>query len=117
MVFALHKFKHYLLCNKFVFYVDHMPLVYVVANALLRLPDITKLTGLLDETIDASLFYTELEWLNEVKNFLRTKHIEGTLSIQLKQRLVRRAKPFTLKNGKLYKMGQDKKLKQCLTTT
>jgi hypothetical protein len=30
MVFDLHKFKHYLLGNKFVFYVDHMALVYLV---------------------------------------------------------------------------------------
>jgi len=30
MVFSLHKFKHYLLGNKFVFYVDHMTLVYLV---------------------------------------------------------------------------------------
>jgi hypothetical protein len=30
MVFALHKFKHYLLGNKFEFYVDHMALVYLV---------------------------------------------------------------------------------------
>ncbi len=30
MVFSLHKFKHYLLGNKFVFYVDHMALVYLV---------------------------------------------------------------------------------------
>ncbi len=30
MVFSLHKFKHYLLSNKFVFYVDHMALVYLV---------------------------------------------------------------------------------------
>jgi hypothetical protein len=30
MVFALHKFKHYLLGNKFVFYVDHMALVYIM---------------------------------------------------------------------------------------
>jgi len=30
MVFALHKFKHYLLGNKFVFYVDHMVLVYLI---------------------------------------------------------------------------------------
>jgi hypothetical protein len=30
MVFLLHKFKHYLLGNKFVFYVDHMALVYLV---------------------------------------------------------------------------------------
>jgi hypothetical protein len=30
MAFPLHKFKHYLLGNKFVFYVDHMALVFLV---------------------------------------------------------------------------------------
>jgi hypothetical protein len=30
MVFPLHKFKHYLLGNKFVSYVGHMALVYLV---------------------------------------------------------------------------------------
>ncbi len=30
MVFSLHKFRHYLLGNKFVFYLDHMALVYLV---------------------------------------------------------------------------------------
>ncbi len=30
MVFALHKFRHYLLGNKFVFYLNHMALVYLV---------------------------------------------------------------------------------------
>ncbi len=30
MVFVLHKFRHYLLGNKFVFYVDYMALVYLV---------------------------------------------------------------------------------------
>jgi hypothetical protein len=30
MVYALHKFKHFLLGNKFVFYVDHMALEYLV---------------------------------------------------------------------------------------
>ncbi len=30
MVYALHKFKHFLLGNKFVFYVDHMALIYMV---------------------------------------------------------------------------------------
>ncbi len=30
MVVALHKFEHYLLRNKFVFYVNHMALVYLV---------------------------------------------------------------------------------------
>jgi hypothetical protein len=30
MVYALHKFKHYLLGNWFVFYVDNMALMYLV---------------------------------------------------------------------------------------
>jgi len=30
MVFALHKNRHYLLKNKFVFYVDHLALIYLV---------------------------------------------------------------------------------------
>jgi hypothetical protein len=29
-IFSFHKFRHYLLGNKFVFYVDHMALVYLV---------------------------------------------------------------------------------------
>jgi hypothetical protein len=30
MVYALHKFRQFLLGNKFVFYVDHMALMYLV---------------------------------------------------------------------------------------
>jgi hypothetical protein len=30
MVYALHKFHHYLLGNKSIFYVDHMALLYLV---------------------------------------------------------------------------------------
>jgi hypothetical protein len=30
MVYAFHKFHHYLLGNKFIFYVDHMALLYLV---------------------------------------------------------------------------------------
>jgi hypothetical protein len=104
MVFALHKFKHYLLGNKFVFYVYHMTLVYfvnkpqvlgiivrwlllfleyyfivmykssrthVVTDALSRLQNIIKPTGVHDQTLDASLFYTEPKWLNDVKDFMR----------------------------------------------
>jgi hypothetical protein len=85
MVFVLHKFKHYLLGNKFVLYVNHMALVYLVnkphvlrrvARWLLLLlkydfivvykPNKTHViinallepTCVLDQTIDASLFYT-----------------------------------------------------------
>ncbi len=54
---------------------------HVVANELLRLLDITKPTGVLDQTTDASLFNTKLEWLKDVKEFLRIGQIEGTLLI------------------------------------
>jgi len=30
MVYVVHKFWHYLLGNKFVFYVDHMVLLYLI---------------------------------------------------------------------------------------
>jgi hypothetical protein len=30
MVYALHKFKHFLLENEFVFYVNHMTFIYLV---------------------------------------------------------------------------------------
>ncbi len=30
MVYAFHKFLHHLLSNKFIFYVDHMALLYMV---------------------------------------------------------------------------------------
>ncbi len=56
------------------------------------------------------MFYIKPKWLNDVKDFLRTCQIKGTLYVQQKKRLVRRVKPFTLKNGELYKMGQDNRL-------
>jgi len=45
---------------------------HVVANALLRLLDITKPTSVPDQTIDARLFYIKLEWLKDIKEFFRT---------------------------------------------
>jgi hypothetical protein len=30
VVYALHKFRHYLLGNMFTFYVDHMALIYFI---------------------------------------------------------------------------------------
>jgi hypothetical protein len=43
---------------------------HVVANAMSILLDITKPTSVLDQTTDAS-FYTKLEWLKDVKEFMR----------------------------------------------
>jgi hypothetical protein len=61
-----------LLFLEYEFIITYKPgRIHVVANALSRLLDITKPTGVPNQTIDASLFYTKLEWLNDVKEFLR----------------------------------------------
>jgi hypothetical protein len=42
--------------------------------------------------------------------------MEDFLSARQKSRLVRRAAPFTIKNGVMYMMGHDNQLRQCLST-
>jgi hypothetical protein len=54
------------------FTIVYKPRCHVVAYALSRLPDITKPTGVVDQTTNASLFYIEPKWLNDVKEFLKT---------------------------------------------
>jgi len=55
---------------------------HVVVDALLKLPYIIEPKGVFDQTIDVNLFYTEQKWLNDVKEFSKTKHIKGVLLIQ-----------------------------------
>jgi hypothetical protein len=45
---------------------------HVVTNSLSRLLDITKPIGVPNQTKDANLFYIKIEWLNDVREFLRT---------------------------------------------
>jgi hypothetical protein len=40
---------------------------HAIIDSLSRLPNITKPTCVSNQTTYASLFYTELEWLNDVK--------------------------------------------------
>jgi hypothetical protein len=93
MVYVLHKFRHYLLRNKFVSYVALLYLVkrpqlsrqvtrwmllfleynfsmvyklrcsHSVVDVVLRLLNAIENLGVLDKTIDASLFILQLEWL------------------------------------------------------
>ncbi len=102
MVFTLHKFKHYLLGNKFVFYVDHMALIYLVNKPqVLRI--ITRWLLLFleyDFTIVYKLGRTHVvvnalprlldvkesidvldQTIDDVKEFWRIGQIQGTLSI------------------------------------
>jgi len=43
--------------------------------------------------------------------------MEKKLFTRQKQRLAKRVEPFPIKNGVMYRMGQDNRLKQCLLTT
>ncbi len=56
--------------------------IHVVADALSRIPNIIEPIGVFDQTTYASLFYTEPEWLKDVKEFLKIEQIEGTLLVQ-----------------------------------
>ncbi len=65
--------KWLLLVLEYDFIVVYKPgRTHVVTYALLRQPYITKPTCVPNQTIDASLFYVEPKWLNDVKEFLRT---------------------------------------------
>jgi hypothetical protein len=45
---------------------------HVIIDALSKLSDNTKPTGVLNQTTNAYLFYTRPKWLNDVKEFLIT---------------------------------------------
>jgi hypothetical protein len=47
--------------------------IHVVVDALSRLTNNMEPTGVPDQTIDAILFYTKPVWLNDVKDFLKTR--------------------------------------------
>ncbi len=40
-----------------------------------------------------------------------------TLNLAQKQKLARKARPFTLKEGTMYIVGQNNKMRRCLTTS
>jgi hypothetical protein len=149
MVYALHKFRHFLLGNKFVFYVPYGSSVlgqqticvrkearwlllfleyefivvykpgktHVIVDVLSKLLNSSKLLGIPNQIVDASLFFVKHIWMQEVKTYLKMGKMLKTLNIIQKQKLARKAKPFILKKGIIYKVGQDNKMHICLTTS
>jgi hypothetical protein len=51
------------------------------------------------------------------KSYLEIGQMPEILNLVQKQKLAIKAKPFTLKEGIMYKMGQDNKMRKCLTTS
>jgi hypothetical protein len=147
MVYALHKFRHYLLGNMFTFFVDHMALIYLInkpqvsdrltkwlllfleynfkivyrlgrshlmANALSRLPNHTKLVGIPYQTYDAHMFTLQPEWLQSVYEYLLEGVMLKRCTTSQRQYLAQRAKPFVLQEGVLYRFGQDNTFRRVL---
>jgi hypothetical protein len=54
---------------------------------------------------------------HKLKIFLKTCQIPKTLNLVQKQKLARKAKPFILKEGIMYIVGQDNRMRRCLATS
>jgi hypothetical protein len=57
--------------------------------------------------MDASLFSIEPIWMQEVKTYLETCQMPKILNLIQKQKFAKKAKPFFLKEGIMYIVGQD----------
>jgi hypothetical protein len=55
--------------------------IHVVVDALSRLSNSAEPTSAPDQTTYVSLFFIGPEWLNDVKEFLKTRQIEGMLLV------------------------------------
>jgi hypothetical protein len=57
---------------------------HVVANVLSKLRDVIEPSRVLEQTTNASLFFIELEWLNDVRMFCYIEQMEESLSTRKK---------------------------------
>jgi hypothetical protein len=90
---------------------------HIIVDVLSKLPDSSKPLGVPNQTMDASLFSIKHIWMQEVKTYLKTCKMLKTFNIIQKQKLARKAKPFILKKGIMYRVGQDNRMHICLTTS
>jgi hypothetical protein len=67
--------------------------------------------------MDTLLFSIEPISIQEVKTYLETCQIPKTLNLAQKQKLAIKAKAFILKEGIMYRVGQDNKMHRCLTSS
>ena len=148
MVYAVNKFRHYLLGNRFIFYVDHLALPYLVnkpqvsgrlarwlllflefdfkviykpgkihgiADALSRNEGAELANGILDQTTDAQLFSMQPDWTHPVIDYLQIGTFPPSMTKEARKHLAYRALPFQVIQGKLYRQGKDKRLRQVIT--
>ncbi len=115
MVYTLHKYHHYLLSNKFVFYVDHMALLYLVKKPQVSSPiaqwllliliyDFSmvykpeKPHSILDalsclptsDVVDAPFFLLQSMSLQEIHNYLQIRDFPISYTLEFKKKLTLR---------------------------
>ncbi len=92
MVYALHKFRHFVLGNKFVFYVDHMALAYLVnkPHVLRRIArqfllfleyDLQQFTNLV-EHMQLLMFYLNYQtiqnhWVSQIRLWMHNNFMQN----------------------------------------
>jgi hypothetical protein len=71
-----------LLFFKYEFIIVYKPgRTHVVADVLSILPNSLEPLGVLDQTMDASLFFVKPIWMQEVKSYLKTIEMLETLNL------------------------------------
>ena len=148
MVYAVNKFHHYLLGNRFIFYVNHLALQYLVnksqvssrlawwlllflefdfkviykldkihgvADALSCNEGAEPATGIPDQTSDAQLFSMQPDWTHPIINYLQTGTFLPSMTKEACKRLAYQALPFQVIQGKFYRQGKDKRLREVIT--
>ncbi len=87
---------------------------HLMADALNRLPNWTKLVGIPDQTCDVHMFTLQLKWLQNLYEYLLEGMMPKRFTTSQRQYLAQWVKPFVLQEGVLYRFGQDNRFCQVL---
>jgi hypothetical protein len=146
MIYVVNKFKHYLLGNNFIFFMDHQALLYLVnkpivigqiarwllllqefeikvifkpshvhflLDQLFRINHEEPTIGVEDQILDAQLFGIEIDWYGQIIDYLKKGYFDNDMPKEEQSQLVIKARPYTLCDGHLHKLGLDGVLRQC----
>ena len=86
-----------------------------VANALSRNEEAKPATGIPDQTTDVQLFSMQPDWTHPIIDYLQTGTFPPSMTKEARKHLAYRALPFQVIQGKLYRQGKDKRLRQVIT--
>jgi hypothetical protein len=71
--------------------------------------------GVEDQLLNTQLFGIEIEWYRQIIDYLKKGYFDDNMPKEEQNQWVIKARPYTLYDGHLHKLGLDGMLKQCLT--